>query len=76
MTIKLLSELSMDSTSPILQHHNYKECDIFLIQMGNVDKMNTMQSCSMESAALHHQNLTVCLAIYVRGCMTCYKLDL
>ena len=67
ITLKILSELPSTTTIPAMERHNYKECNIFMIQIDNMDKINTMQACSMESVSLQHQNLTVCLAVYVRS---------
>ena len=65
ITLKILCELPTTTTIPAMERHNYKECNIFMIQINNMEKINIMQACSMESVAVQHQNLTVCLAVYV-----------
>ena len=66
ITVKLLSEYEDNRRTPVRERHNYKECQIFMIQIGNVGAINPMQACSIESVAFHHPNLTVCLAVTVR----------
>ena len=37
-----------------------------MMHVGSPDTLNHFQACSIESAALHHPNYNVCLAIQVR----------
>merc|ERR1712141_815450 len=65
ISLSLLTSLHRDYPRPKRYFHTHDSCRIFMMHVGSPDTLNHFQACSIESAALHHPNFNVCLAIQV-----------
>ena len=64
ISLSLLTSLHEDS-KPKRYFHNHERCRIIMIHVGSPDTLNHFQACSIESAAFHHPQHNVCLALHV-----------
>jgi hypothetical protein len=63
LAVSFVADISSDGARPAGPRPDYGRCDEFMVETGRAARLTTPQACAIESAAHHHPNHTVCLAV-------------